>query len=379
MDAYSLAGYGEMLADTVRREAYAAALAHAVRPETRVLEIGTGPGIFALLAAHLGARQVVALETGEVIALARRLATANHLDTRIRFLRQASTDFQPGQRADLIVSDLRGVLPLERNHLATIADARTRLLAPGGRLIPERDRMWAAVVSAPEPYRRLLDGFEDRFDLDLEIARALLTHAMVRVTLKPEQCLGAPACWATLEYQNQRDEPLTGDLGWRLERGGTAHGVALWFDTELVAGIGFDTGPHAPPTLYRQVLLPFPEPFTVHRGDHVRLRIDAARAGERYQWRWRTTIETPDGVCRCWDQSTFEGTVIDPERLHRRAASFQPLAGTEARYLRWVLARMDGHHTSGEIAAALATAHPARFADADDALAYVADLAQRFG
>ncbi|MBW3656542.1 MAG: hypothetical protein KY444_10570 [Gemmatimonadetes bacterium] len=42
MADYSLLGYGDMMADRVRMDAYAAALEQAVRPGSVVLDIGTG-------------------------------------------------------------------------------------------------------------------------------------------------------------------------------------------------------------------------------------------------------------------------------------------------------------------------------------------------
>ncbi len=55
---YSLGAYGSMIADRIRVDAYAAALRRTVREGSIVVEIGTGPGIFAVLACQLGASQV---------------------------------------------------------------------------------------------------------------------------------------------------------------------------------------------------------------------------------------------------------------------------------------------------------------------------------
>lgn len=64
---YSIAGYGEMLNDTVRMNAFAEALRQSVRPDSVVVDIGTGPGIFAMLACRFGAGKVYAIETDDVI------------------------------------------------------------------------------------------------------------------------------------------------------------------------------------------------------------------------------------------------------------------------------------------------------------------------
>src|SRR6184192_1242910 len=61
---YGLGAYGSMIADRVRVEAYAEALRKSVRKGSVVAEIGTGPGIFAVLACQLGASRVYAIEPG---------------------------------------------------------------------------------------------------------------------------------------------------------------------------------------------------------------------------------------------------------------------------------------------------------------------------
>ena len=55
---YSLRDYGAMIADAGRSNAYAKAIARAVRPGDTVADIGCGPGVFSLLACRAGARRV---------------------------------------------------------------------------------------------------------------------------------------------------------------------------------------------------------------------------------------------------------------------------------------------------------------------------------
>src|ERR1700722_2202928 len=132
---YSLRGYGEMIADQVRVEAYAQALRKTVKPGNVVLDIGTGPGIFAVLACKLGARRVYAVEPDEIIQVGREVAAANGCADRIVFIEEMSTAINLPEKADVIVSDLRGVLPLFQVHIPSIIDARARFLAPAGKMI----------------------------------------------------------------------------------------------------------------------------------------------------------------------------------------------------------------------------------------------------
>jgi len=101
-----------MLTDRTRVEAYLQALRNSIKKTSVVVEIGTGLGTFAIEAAKLGAAEVVAIDPDESIQLAQQLAADNGFSDRIRFIRHFSTAIDLPRQADVIVSDLRGVLPL---------------------------------------------------------------------------------------------------------------------------------------------------------------------------------------------------------------------------------------------------------------------------
>ena len=153
---YNISDYGDMIASGVRMNAYSDALRQAVKPGVVVLEVGTGTGFFAALACQLGARRVFALEPDDVIEVALETAVANGYADRIEFIQDLSTRVTLPERADVMISDIRGRLPLFQKHIPTIADARRRLLTPGAVLIPQSDTIWAAVVEASEQYSRLV-------------------------------------------------------------------------------------------------------------------------------------------------------------------------------------------------------------------------------
>ena len=142
-----------MLSDARRMNAYAEALRRAVKPGCVVLDIGTGTGVFAFLACQLGARRVFAIEPSDAIQIARAVAKDNGYH-QIEFIQALSQTVTLPEAADVIVSDLRGALPLFHNHISTIVDARKRLLAPTGVFIPAADTLWAAPVEIAEWYDR---------------------------------------------------------------------------------------------------------------------------------------------------------------------------------------------------------------------------------
>src|SRR5262245_35616238 len=108
MEMYSVPDDGQMIGDRVRTDAYADALRRAVCPGAVVLDIGTGPGLWAMLACKAGARRVYALESSPIIQLARENARVNGFAERIELIEALSTQVTLPEKADVIVSDLRG-------------------------------------------------------------------------------------------------------------------------------------------------------------------------------------------------------------------------------------------------------------------------------
>ena len=318
---YSLHFYGQMLADAPRMDAYAAALRHTVKPDSVVLDLGSGPSVFALLACKLGARRVYAVEPDNVICLAREAAAANGFADRIEFFENLSTEITLPEPATIIISDLRGVLPWFQQHLPSIKDARARLLARGGVLIPHRDILWAAVVEASDRYEEITGPWQHNpFELDLSAGTRLVTNTWRKTRLKPEQLLTEPICWTTIDYYEVDSPDIRAEICWRAARKGTTHGVAVWFDSELVGDIGFSNHPGAPEMIYGNGLFPFSEPVEVLEGDRIQLRLAAKMVGDDYVWRWDTDFFSRDAETHSkasFKQSTFFGVPLSKAQLQK--------------------------------------------------------------
>ena len=378
---YSVHFYGQMLADTLRMEAHSAALRRAVRPESVVLDLGCGPGVFALLACELGARRVLAVEPDNVIQLAREAAIANGFDDRIEFFQNLSTDITLPERADVIISDLRGVLPWYQQHIPSIVDARKRLLAPGGILVPHRDVMWAAVVDAPDRYQEIVEPWRSN-GLDLSAARRVVTNTWRKTRIKPDELLVQPSRWATLDYYEIQSPNIRAEVNWQVARSGTAHGLAVWFDSELIDEIGFSNHPDGPELIYGNGLFPFSHPVEVVEGDRIQVTLRADFIRDDYVWRWDTYVfAAGDSVTprASFKQSTFFGVPLSPEQMRKQAAAYKPALDHRGEARSFIMELMTGENSLAEIAARLAKRFPSRYTDWQDALDEVTEVSREFG
>lgn len=378
---YSLSAYGEMIADRVRVEAYAEALRKTVRKGSVVVEVGTGPGVFAVLACQLGAGRIFAVEPAEIIQLAREVAEANGCAGKIEFLEEPSQRVTLAVRADVIVSDLRGVLPFFQRHIPSIIDARRRFLAPGGILIPRKDTLWAAVVAAPKAYSDLVDPWEQNLlGQNLSPARQLAVNNIQRIHVSSEQLLTAPGLWTTIDYASVEKHDVRSNLDWKVERAGTGHGILVWFDTDLAEGVSFSNAPGTPKTIYGSLLFPWTQPVSLAPGQAVCASLEAKLVESEYVWRWNTRIEAREGPGSPvhFEQSQLGGAVLSASKLHRMAADFLPILSEEGRLRRRVLELMDGQLSLEGIAQRLAKEFPQRFSGWQQALSYAAAVSQEY-
>ena len=189
-----------MLADPVRGAAYLAALRRSVKPDMVVADIGAGPGVLGIYAATLGARRVFLVEPDASVNAAYALAAENGVADRIEVIRASSTEIELPERADVIVSDLRGVTPFHGHHLEAAADMRRRLLAAGRRLHPASRRR----VHGARRGRRAVRAHRRRVVGRAARARARVAHLARRERLVPRARVGSAAALRSVALRHAR-------------------------------------------------------------------------------------------------------------------------------------------------------------------------------
>jgi protein arginine N-methyltransferase 1 len=344
-----------MASDGTRMEAYARAIARVVTPGSVVVDLGAGTGICSLLAARAGARQVHAIEANPAVWMLREIAAENGMADRIIIHPRPSSEVNLGERADVIISDLRGAFPLIPYHLATVHDARERFLKPGGTLLPLRDHLFVAAVDGHRLGRALDDdtrGFELRGLSASAVATALKqqVHVDHEGELRMDDLLSSSAHWATIEYGTM---PATFDGRVELvgRRRGIVSGLAVWFEATIIEGVTFENPPGSR-MAYARSYLPLLEPLTLDEGDRLGVELRVDQHGGR--WAWDTTMTTRAGERKArFRQSTFLGMPTSPEALKRASPKYVPKRSPHGERTARILELMDGTRSIDEIATQL--------------------------
>lgn len=367
-----------MVSDGVRMDAYTRAIERSVRPGAVVLDIGAGTGVFSLLAARAGARRVYAVDPNPAIQLAKELAHANGFGDRIEVFEASSFDVDLPEKADVVVSDLRGSLPVYEHHLAILRDAKARLLAPEGTIIPALDRLVVGVVECDtlwESLARPLAAYA-RLGFEVDSLRRCIFNTRYSdrgSPLSASNLLTSAGVWGEIRY-GVTHGTLEGEVSLRARRDGVAHGLAVWFESELLDGIEYGTAP-GHELVYGRGYLPFEEPVQISLGDRAAVAMRVDERGER--WAWDVRVDDEHGVVKTkLRQTTFFGLPTNPQALLRAASTHAPKLSPRGVRTRAILDAMDGTRTVDEIAALLGARYGSR---ADQTLDDVRDATRRYG
>jgi len=296
--------------------AFDGALRTLCKPGSRIVDLGCGPGLLSLLACRYGAARVYALEPTDIIALAQQIAAVNGVSDRITFIQQMSTAVTLPEPVDVVVADVRGVLPMTGTSLATMRDAR-RFLRPGGHMVPASDRVRVALIEAPvtfgqlvEPWRECAHGF------DLRAAEHMQLHTWRRVNFAADAMLTDPCTLFEIDYATNEAVSVGGTAEVTIVRAGVTHALCAWFDTTCYGEFGFSNAPGMPATIYGQAFFPLNSPVDLSEGDRATLTLRAQQVEGDYVWLWAITIRDRTGRTKSDERhSTFHGAPVSLQTL----------------------------------------------------------------
>ncbi|MBA8922847.1 type II protein arginine methyltransferase [Kutzneria viridogrisea] len=266
-----------MLNDVERNQAYHDAIMASVRPGDLVLDIGTGSGLLALLAARAGAAQVVTCEVEPLIAtVAEQIVRANGFDTRITVVNKASTDLRLGvdlpRRADVLVTEIFDCALLGENALPTLEHAREELLVAEPRIVPGRGRLWGQLVSSDRLRSHNHVSTACGFDVSGFNNLRSMEYFSTYLHNYPHLALTEP--FPLLDVDFGADCPPNRELVKALPTvDGDCDAIAIWFELDLGAGVTLSNSPLHPDTHWRQAVQTFAAPLRCEAGIPVPLHV----------------------------------------------------------------------------------------------------------
>lgn len=287
-----------MLADRPRMDFYAALIRHHVRPGDRVIDLGTGTGILAALAARQGAACVHAIDHSEILNHARALAQRNQV-TGVEFHAVHSRQFHVPEKVDVILHEQMGDALFDEDMMANVLDLRDRLLKPGGRVLPAQFDFYCEPV-AIDPRRHVpfiwqlnVHGFDfsslewDR-PQDPSYYRLALGDAAI-----VESFVGRPEPALSVDLTTLRlpELPREVQLQRRVLRAGRVDGLLVYFRVHAAPELTLTTDPldpnRAPHWGFRVLRL---ESLNVAAGEVVEVTLSVERWADLNTWRWQCAV-----------------------------------------------------------------------------------------
>jgi type II protein arginine methyltransferase len=261
--------------DQGRNNAYETALRRAIVPGCKVLEIGTGSGLLAMMAARAGAGEVITCEWDPAIALAaQRIVALNGYADRVRVINKHSSELQVDADlngpADLLVSEILADDLLGEGTLPSLEHAYRHLLKPNALIIPARGRVRVALAD-DDDWERGRMGTVAGFDLSpfnrlAAPSREIFTGTSL-LSLRSE-----PSDLFTFDFASGGPFPPSRAETTLTASGRHINGIAQWIALDMDSTHTHENRPEpGADSSWWSVFHPFDAPMLVTPGQQIRV------------------------------------------------------------------------------------------------------------
>tara|TARA_A100000171_G_scaffold50357_2_gene61522 strand:+ start:2336 stop:4051 length:1716 start_codon:yes stop_codon:yes gene_type:complete len=287
--SYKIPGWHfDMLEDTARNDAYQTAIESALKkkPNARVLDIGTGSGLLAMMAARAGAAEVVACEMHtELAGVAKEIVKANGYADKIKVINKKSSDLVKGvdftEKFDLVVSEILDCGGLGEGVVPTLRHAKKALIKTSGIMLPAGIKLYGQLIEIPKRYLvnpiKQISGFDlsafDQFRPLEEYSRIFLGREEHTALTEPffirqYDFLDLPEMGPSQEDTDRKEVKITSN--------GNIQAIAFWFDLKMDDEEIYSSGPKGEMVHWGQAIYFFGEQKAVSSGDSQSLQVIAS-------------------------------------------------------------------------------------------------------
>lgn len=242
-----------MVLDPLRTNPLDKAIHKVVKKGDVVCDIGAGLGLLSLFALSAGARFVYAIDCdGESIETAIAHAREHGVIGKISFIEGHSSDVYLPEKADVVICETIGSAAFDENILATLTDAKRRLLARGGKIIPAVIELWGAPATFQKPKTK--------------------TTMIDTVVIDSKRLLCKPKRLVRIVTQQKFSMKIHVKQYLTIKKAGIFSGMAIWPKIDWVGGIATDCSPYKPVTHWKQCVLPS-DSRTMKPGDKIKFEL----------------------------------------------------------------------------------------------------------
>ena len=247
-----------LLGQRSRLNKFRQAIQEVVKVGDYVVDIGTGSGILAILAAKAGAGRVTAIEVNpESLQYAKTAAQMNGVEQVIEFVEGSFSDFFPDRKADVVICEMLSSMMLVEQQIPACFHATDKIMKNDGVILPQEIIVYIVPVECMNIWERF--QYED-----LQFPRVVQT-----TTQDATRDLADMGILETFNLKNLKPEvTIDKTLHFTAVDKGTVHGLVGVFESTLFEDIQLkmDDG-------WKQLFIPLTHPIKVAAGDVFSIRI----------------------------------------------------------------------------------------------------------
>jgi type II protein arginine methyltransferase len=240
----------EMLNDEERNAAFEKALSRVILDDTIVLDIGSGTGLLAMMAARAGAGETYSCEMVAPLAeLARETIGRNGLADKILILNKKSTDLSVGidmaRKANLLVTETVDCGLLGEGIIPSIKHAKENLLTHDAQIIPMSASVLAMVVESPR--LRHLNHVNTAAGFDVSLIRQYASARYFPVRLSAFNYIPLTEPFEAFHFDFVKGTllPARETIHVPVARDGTCQTIIFWFNMQLDSETSISNEPYS--------------------------------------------------------------------------------------------------------------------------------------
>jgi precorrin-6B methylase 2 len=276
-----------MLNDEERNSAYERALNKAITDTSVVLDIGSGSGLLAMMAARAGAKSVISCEMNPTIAeLARETVQLNGFADRIKIINKKSVDLRVGidmpEKANLLVTEIVDCGLVGEGIIPCIMDGKQSLLTEDARIIPRAATVHAIVVESERLQKLNHVGFSCGFDTSPFNRYSTPEYFPVRLGAFDYDELTEPFEAFHFAFDGPPITPIEKIIDVPCKKDGLCHAIIFWFtlhlddENETSNKIGNTTH-------WTQAMESFVEALPARKGERIRIQAQSENTMIRFK------------------------------------------------------------------------------------------------